>query len=86
MQPDQPSILLNKVTRLRRVYLQKIPQIISEMRNLCLGLEADSTDDEALVELHRLFHGIRGTAASFGMTCGAACKSRPVSGVIGVQN
>ncbi|MBF0129606.1 MAG: diguanylate cyclase [Alphaproteobacteria bacterium] len=68
MQPDQPSILLNKVTRLRRVYLQKIPQIISEMRNLCLGLEADSTDDEALVELHRLFHGIRGTAASFGMT------------------
>ncbi|WP_041794417.1 diguanylate cyclase [Pararhodospirillum photometricum] len=59
--------LREKVRQLRRVFLDKLPDSLTEARRHLETLCQTPDDDDALEALCRLFHGVKGTAASFGL-------------------
>ncbi len=67
MEPPRTPALRNRVERLRQAYLAKLPATLVEARQGLGRLVADPLDDRALADLHRLFHNLKGTAASLGL-------------------
>ena len=67
MAPLPKPALPDRVERLRQAYLAKLPATVVEARQGLGRLVADPTDDRALADLHRLFHNLKGTAASLGL-------------------
>jgi diguanylate cyclase (GGDEF)-like protein len=65
-QHASPS-LHEKIMRLRRAYLAKLPRALTEARHGCALLAQAPTDDRIIETLHRGFHNIKGTTASLGL-------------------
>lgn len=69
------SALHEKIRALRQTFLDKIPGTVWSTRGLCRRWTFDPSIPEVFDDLHRAFHSIKGTAASFGMAeisrCGA---------------
>ncbi|MEL7638008.1 MAG: diguanylate cyclase [Solidesulfovibrio sp.] len=55
-----------KITRLRRFFLERLPERLVAARALLERLKADPVDRDAAVDLHRHLHNLKGTGASFG--------------------
>jgi diguanylate cyclase (GGDEF)-like protein len=64
---DRPQTLKMRVTRLRRSYLNKFPEALSEIRLLHRQLSESPSDENHLDDLCRFFHNIKGSTASFGL-------------------
>jgi diguanylate cyclase (GGDEF)-like protein len=64
--------LSTKVKQLRKTFLDRLPVIITDLRRLCLDIGSEGTRavrcTEIIEALHRGFHRIKGTAASFGLS------------------
>lgn len=60
-------MLQEKVLCLQQTYLAKLPQILEQARAWTSQLEDGPNTAEALAELYRCFHNIKGTAASLGL-------------------
>ncbi|WP_428559546.1 MAG: diguanylate cyclase [Solidesulfovibrio sp. DCME] len=55
-----------KIARLRRAFLERLPSRLVAARALLEQLKSDPSDREAAVDLHRHLHNLKGTGASFG--------------------
>lgn len=55
-----------KINRLRILFLQQLPQRLQQIRVLFEQLKADYSDQQAMVDLHRSLHSMKGTGRSFG--------------------
>jgi diguanylate cyclase (GGDEF)-like protein len=60
-------LLSEKIARLRSAYLAKLPHSLDEARHSCRELAATGEDDQGIESLHRIFHNLKGTAASLGL-------------------
>lgn len=59
--------LSDKVRQLRRTFLERLPDTLLDLRRQCERLKLGALDEQALADLYRGFHSIKGTAASFGL-------------------
>ncbi|MGE5506783.1 MAG: diguanylate cyclase [Actinomycetota bacterium] len=66
MEQRKPT-LREKVQKLRRAFLDKVPTTVAQGRELCARLAAAPKEPGVLDDLYRTFHSIKGTAASFGL-------------------
>lgn len=66
-EPRRSSPLKEKVMRLRRVYLAKLPHVLAQAKNSCVLLAENEADERILYDLHCMFHNIKGTASSLGL-------------------
>lgn len=75
MEPRNKSALHEKIQALRQTFLDKVPANVWSARGLCRRWGLDPQADDVFDDLHRAFHSIKGTAASFGLAeisrCGA---------------
>lgn len=55
-----------KIARLRATFLEQLPGRILQARLMFERFSAQNTDAEAIRELHRILHSIKGTGRSFG--------------------
>ncbi len=55
-----------KIARLRGMFLDQLPQRLEQIDDLQLRLKANSGNMDALTELHRTVHSLKGTGRSFG--------------------
>jgi diguanylate cyclase (GGDEF)-like protein len=67
MEQQSYSALSEKIVRLRRTYLAKLPQTLAKARQGCGLLAACLADDRVVDDLFCCFHNIKGTAASLGL-------------------
>lgn len=59
--------LSEKIARLRRIFIQQLPDRVGEARTLFASLRAGTADSETAGALHRCLHNIKGTSGSFGL-------------------
>ena len=55
-----------KIARLRGMFLDQLPQRLEQIDDLQLRLKANSGNMDALTELHRTVHSLKGAGRSFG--------------------
>jgi len=55
-----------KIARLRGIFIDQLPKRIELVLELWARLKADACDMDALTELHRTVHSLKGTGRSFG--------------------
>jgi len=67
MKTSQPSSLSARVSRLRHRYIVKLPGILEEAGRACVSLANGTAGPREVDDLHRLFHNLKGTAASLGL-------------------
>lgn len=67
MESRSPS-LREKVRQLRGTFLCKLPETLGAARRTCVRLTATPTDAGVQSELSRVFHSIKGTALSLGLS------------------
>ncbi|MBF0562181.1 MAG: Hpt domain-containing protein, partial [Alphaproteobacteria bacterium] len=67
MKDRQSLVLREKLAGLSRAYLVRLSTTLAEARRIMASLGGDSVDDENFGELYRIFHNIKGGAASFGL-------------------
>ncbi|HXP96208.1 MAG TPA: response regulator, partial [Telmatospirillum sp.] len=67
MEQQSFSALSEKIVRLRRTYLAKLPQTLAKARQGCGLLAECVADDRVVDDLFCCFHNIKGTAASLGL-------------------
>ncbi len=61
-----PPVLAAEILRLRRRYLDRLPETVAELRRYRARQMADAVGEDGRTELRRLFHTIKGSAASLG--------------------
>ena len=61
--PHSPS---QKIAKLRRTFLEQLPDRLAQARALQTRLTAAAGDHNCAVDLHRVLHNLKGTGASFG--------------------
>ncbi|MBF0273012.1 MAG: diguanylate cyclase [Magnetococcales bacterium] len=66
MNTPKPSVQ-EKIARLRATFIGQLPERIAVARNLLARLKAKPTDPAVIEEIHRFFHGLKGTGRSFGL-------------------
>ncbi|MBF0128310.1 MAG: response regulator, partial [Magnetococcales bacterium] len=67
MNATRPLSIQDKIAGLRATFLEQLPERIDRARALFERLEEDPCDPyDAVVDLHRLFHSLKGTGKSFG--------------------
>jgi len=59
--------LKDRIKRLRRTYLEKLPETVNRIRALLVRLRTAPDEESIRDDLYRLFHNIKGSAASFGL-------------------
>lgn len=63
---DKPVSLSDKVSRLRNMFVEQLPERLADARKSYEALRADHNNREMATSLHRNLHSIHGTGASFG--------------------
>lgn len=63
---DKDARLREKIAQLKAAFLAELPARIALARQVFARLTADAGDRTAMVEFHRILHGIKGTGHSFG--------------------
>jgi diguanylate cyclase (GGDEF)-like protein len=66
METRKPT-LREKIQKLRHTFLEKVPNTVAQGRQMCERLAVSPKDAGLLDDLYRIFHSIKGTAASFGL-------------------
>ncbi len=66
MKSDAPLSVNQKIARLRGIFIDQLPNRLEQILELWSRLNADHSDMDALTELHRLVHSLKGTGRSFG--------------------
>ena len=67
MENKRSTTLQEKVLRLQRGYLEKLPQSLAQARGLMTALVPGAENERALADLYRCFHNIKGTASTLGL-------------------
>jgi chemotaxis protein histidine kinase CheA len=65
MGPNGKATVNEKIARLRSLFLEQLPQRMAEIEDLWNRVR-DGADGQALIELHRKIHSLKGTGRSFG--------------------
>lgn len=63
---DKVQSARDKIARLRQTFLEQLPQRLAEGQRLFAWLQSEPHNPTAIADLHRFFHGIKGTSRSFG--------------------
>ncbi len=66
MESDAPLSVNQKIARLRGIFIDQLPGRLEQILELWLRLKANLSDMDALTELHRFVHSLKGTGRSFG--------------------
>jgi diguanylate cyclase (GGDEF)-like protein len=66
MPENKPLSSRDKIARLRASFVAQMPSRLGQAQALFERLSADAADRAAAVDLHRLFHSLKGTGRSFG--------------------
>jgi diguanylate cyclase (GGDEF)-like protein len=61
-----PLTAREKIAKLRATFLEHLPDRVAEAHALFERIKADTNDQAATVNLHRLLHSLKGTGRSFG--------------------
>ncbi|WP_028534344.1 GGDEF domain-containing protein [Paludibacterium yongneupense] len=67
MIPTHTASLRDKVGHLRSLFLARLPGMLEEARLACLCLSGGKAAETAIDDLQRLFHNLKGTAATLGL-------------------
>jgi diguanylate cyclase (GGDEF)-like protein len=68
MPENKPLSSRDKIARLRASFVAQLPARIGQAQALFERLSADTADRASAVELHRVFHSLKGTGRSFGFS------------------
>lgn len=66
MTTETKPVLGQKIARLRGMFLEQLPLRMEQIGDLWLCLKANSNNMDALTELHRTVHSLKGTGRTFG--------------------
>ncbi|MBF0626771.1 MAG: diguanylate cyclase [Magnetococcales bacterium] len=66
MSTSKPSVQ-ERIAKLRATFIDQLPERIAQARELLNRLQEQPGDPSVLEEMHRFFHGIKGTGRSFGL-------------------
>ena len=82
MESKYSTNLQEKVLRLQREYLERLPQSLSLARGWINALTRDAANENTLTDLYRCFHNIKGTSSTLGLRAiseGSAEATRQVA-------
>lgn len=65
--PIPPSIS-QKIARLRDIFIEQLPERLEQIDDLWLRLKANHSNIDALIDLHRTVHSLKGTGRTFGFS------------------
>ena len=64
----KPLSAREKIARLRKTFLEQLPDRIKQAEALFEQIKTDPADHVVRAELHRLLHSLKGTGRSFGFS------------------
>lgn len=68
MTAPKPPSAGQKIARLRNLFLEQLPERLEQIDDLWLRLKANSSNMDALTDLHRMVHSLKGTGRTFGFS------------------
>lgn len=68
MAASKGPLASEKIARLRAIFLEQLPLRLEQIDDLWLRLKANSNNMDALTELHRTVHSLKGTGRTFGFS------------------